>query len=368
MDEAASAASQPVKDGLSISRRGAMALVTLDRPAARNALTIAMRQRLIEAYPGFARDAEVYALVVRSHVPGAFCVGGDVREMAALTRTDLAAARAGLAQELRLTWQVECFSKPTVSLIDGAVMGTGVGISLYGTHRVAGPGYRFAMPEVRIGYFPDCGVLHALARMPHAIGRYLALTGRSIDRADAYHLGLVTHCLTREAFAEVEAGLADADPVDPLLDARHRDPGAGPLLAHNARIARCFAAPDVAGVVAALENCDSTDREWAAGVLADLRDASPIALAVTDRALRQAAQLDLKATLEQDYRLAFRFADLDDFREGVRAVLVDKDASPRWQPATLADVTPARLDELFAPLAEGELDLASRTRMQATRA
>ena len=128
-------------------------------------------------------------------------------------------------------------------------MGSGVGISLYGTHRVAGERYRFAMPETGIGLFPDDGVSWAFARMPDAIGMYLALTGRSIGRADAYRLGLATHCIPAARFGEIRAGLADADTVDPLLDDRHEDPGPGELEALRPVIARCFSQGTVEGIV-----------------------------------------------------------------------------------------------------------------------
>jgi enoyl-CoA hydratase len=358
---------KPTADGLRIERRNALADIVLDRPEARNALSIGMRAGLCESFPGFARDANIYAVVVRSAVPGAFSVGGDVREMTGLARSDLAAARRGLADELQLCWLLECFSKPTVSLIDGAVMGTGVGISLYGTHRVAGAGYRFSMPEVRIGYFPDCAVVHAFARMPDSIGRYLGLTGRTIGRADALYLGLVTHCIDADRHEGIAACLADADPVDPLLDGLHRDPGPAQLAGDALRIRRFFEGGDVATIVARLERASPDDRVWADGILADLQRASPTALQVTERAIRNARDLDLRQCFVQDYRLAHRFAELADFHEGVRAVLIEKDGRPKWQPATLDAVTDATIDSLFAALGEDELALPTREQMQAAR-
>src|SRR6185312_15309110 len=160
-------------------------------------------------------------------------------------RRDAGEARRLLAAEYSLNWLLECFTKPTVSLIDGVVMGSGVGISLYGTHRVATERYRFAMPETAIGLFPDVGACWAFARMPDAIGMYLALTGRAIGRADAYRLGLVTHCISAASFGEIRAALEDADPVDPVLDTRHTDPGPGELDAMRTAIAWCFSAGSV---------------------------------------------------------------------------------------------------------------------------
>ncbi|MFM9939992.1 MAG: enoyl-CoA hydratase/isomerase family protein [Hyphomicrobiaceae bacterium] len=353
--------------GLSIGRRGAAGLIVLDRSEAQNALTVAMRAALAEAFPRWARDPGVYAVVSRSAVPRAFCVGGDIREMSRLMREDPARARAGLAEELRLCWLHECFSKPTVSLIDGAVMGTGVGISLYGTHRVAGAGYRFAMPEVRLGYFPDCAVTHAFARMPDHIGLYLALTGRTIGPADAYHLGLVTHCLDASHFAAIEARIAEADPVDPILDDLHQDPGPAPIAADAARIARYFGHATLTATLADLGRAPAADQAWAAAVLSDLARASPLALRVTDAAVRRAAALDLRETLAQDYRLAWRFVEAADVQAGVKAVLVEKSGTPAWQHATVEAVSDAAVEAFFGPLGPDELALPTRAAMQAAR-
>ena len=156
----------------------AAGLVTLNRPQALNALTTNMRAAMARAFPPWERNPEIYAVVVSSASERAFCAGGDLREMIDWGRNRRDEAVRSLAEEYALNWRLECFIKPTVSLIDGVAMGSGVGISLYGTHRVAGERYRFAMPETGIGLFPDDGVCWAFARMPDAIGMYLEITGR----------------------------------------------------------------------------------------------------------------------------------------------------------------------------------------------
>jgi enoyl-CoA hydratase len=272
-----------------------------------------------------------------------------------------------MAAEYALNWRLDCFTKPTVALMDGAVMGSGVGITLYGTHRVAGERYRFAMPECGIGLFPDDGVSWALARLPDAIGMYLALTGRSIGRGDAYRLGLVTHCIPAARFGEIRRALAEADPVDPLLDARHEEPDGGDLEPLRETIARSFGAASVAEIVARLEAERGAARAWAEGVLADIGRCSPTSLEVTFRHVREAAGLDLAVTLARDYRLACRFLAGHDFYEGVRAALIDRDRAPQWRPGRLAEVSLATLEAYFAPLERSELQLASRGEMQAVR-
>jgi len=347
---------------------GAMALVSLERTRALNALTLAMRAELSESLWRFARDPQVYAVVMQSTSPRAFSAGADVREVIGLARENMTAARACFRDEYSLNWQWECFSKPTLPLMNGMVMGGGVGITQYGTHRIAGEGYSFAMPETLIGFFPDVGVAHVLARLDNHVGMYLGLTGRSIGRSEAYALGLVTHCIASEHFDAIRSEVADAWPVDPVLDTRHVDPGPGELAPFRAVIADCFSATSVEEIVARLEDFGGREKPWAVAAAADLRRRSPLALKVTHRHIREAAARDLRQTFEIDYRLACRFLTRPDFAEGVRAVVIDKVNAPRWSPARLEDVTPAMVDDCFAPLGADELALPTREEMQAARA
>jgi enoyl-CoA hydratase len=361
------AARAQTPEDLTIEQRGSLAVITLNRPRALNALNPGMLRALESAYPRFARDPQTYAAAIQSSCEKAFCAGGDVREAVRVAREDMPAARSAFAAEYALNWLHECFSKPTISLIDGAVMGSGVGITLYGTHRVAGPKYKFAMPETAIGLFPDVGAAYTLARMPNEIGMYLGLTARAIGPADAYALGLLTHCIPAERFEEIKAALADTWPVDPLLDERHVDPGPGELAAHDETIARCFSAATVEEIISRLEAVAGADRDWAHGVVQDLRARSPLSLKVTHRHIRDAAALDPRQTLQVDYRLVCRFLDGHDFFEGVRAALIDKDGHPRWQPPRLEDVTEEMVEGYFASMGSDELKLLTRREMQLSR-
>ncbi len=354
-------------EDLVVETRGSLAIITLNRPRALNALSAGMRRKLAAAYPRFARDPQNYAVVIQSASEKAFCAGGDVRELVRWGRENRAEARRAFAEEYALDWLHECFSKPTISLIDGPVMGSGVGITLYGTHRVAGERYRFAMPETAIGLFPDVGTAYALARMPSEIGMYLGLTSRSIGAADAYALGLVTHCIASAGYEEIKTALIDTWPVDPLLDERHVDPGPGELASLAGAIAGCFSAATIEEIIARLNALRGSEREWAQGVVADLGARSPLSLKVTQRHIRDASALDLRQTLQVDHRLACRFLEGHDFYEGVRAALIDKDGKPRWSPARLEDVTAAMVEDYFAPMGEGELMLPTRQEMQAAR-
>jgi enoyl-CoA hydratase len=349
---------------------GSLALVTLARPKALNALTEHMRATFSKHLWAFARDPQVYAVAIQSESPRAFSAGSDVREVTGAARRDLALGCKMFADEYALNWQCECFSKPTVPLINGMVMGGGVGITQYGTHRVAGENYSFAMPETLIGLFPDVGVCHVLARLPDQVGQYLGLTGRSIGRADAYALGLVTHCIDSSAFEAIKAALADTWPVDTILDDRNQDCGPGELAPYRAVIARCFSAPRVEDILARLDAEEGQHRDWARAVAEDLRRRSPLSLKITHRHIREARARDLRETLVVDYRLAARILEANgDFHEGVRASLIDKDGAPRWSPARLEEVTDAMVDAYFAPLGAGrDLVLPTREEMQKARA
>lgn len=351
--------------GVGITKKNALGLITLDRPAALNALDDEMRALIAAALPKFSSDPVIYAVVLQSANPKAFCAGGDVRKILQAYRVSREEGRRIFADEYRLNWALECFSRPSASLMDGVVMGSGVGLSAFNTHRVAGEKYRFAMPETAIGLFPDVGAAHVLARLPHEIGLYLGLTGRIISRADAYALGLVTHCVPAARFEEITAALAEAWPIDPLLDDRHENPGLSELLNHSGTIEQCFSADSVAEILARLEAVTGREAEWAASVRADLLARSPVSLAVSLRHIRQARDGDIRESLNRDYRLACRFLEGHDFSEGVRAMLIDKDKSPKWQPAAIADVNEADVEGYFAPLPDDELALPSREAMQA---
>ncbi len=359
----------PCRD-LTITREGAAAVIQLDRKEARNAVTGAMRAAVAEAIPGLARDPGVYALIIRSAVPQVFSSGRDLLELSQAASASPEGAARLLAQDYGLYWLLECFSKPTVSLIDGEVVGSGAGLTLYGTHRIAGESFGFAAPETAFGFFPDTGLAWVFSRMPGQVGLFLGLTGRHIGRADAFRLGLVTHCIPAARFGEIQAGLSAADPVDPILDDRHEDPGTGELEQYREILDHCFAGESVEEIFARLEEGSrrgGAAGAWCAGVLAELKQRSPTALKVTFRHIREAAFRDLRQTLMLDYRLASRLIETHDFKEGVHARLNDEGQQPRWNPRHVADVTDAMVERFFAYRPGRELVLPTRQEMQAAR-
>lgn len=354
------------RDGVRFDRAGASVVITLDRPAKLNAINSGIKTAISKQIPIIARDPQVYAVLYRAAPSRMFSAGGDIREIHDLARTAPSAALAECAREYGLMWLLECFSKPTVALIDGAVLGTGAGLVLTATHRVAGAGYRFQMPETAIGYFPDNGVAWHLARMPYSIGVWLGLTGTMIDRPDAFWLGLATHCVDAGEFDAVAALIADAEPIDQVLDARHVYPGPPPLERLAPVIARCFQGETVEEIMSNLTT-ETKERAWCEAQLELLKSRSPLALAVTLELIRRARHLDLRQILTLEFRLARKLCANNDFFEGVRTVIIEKSGTPAWRPARLADLDRKAIDRLFEPRSEGEMILPVRAEMQAAR-
>jgi enoyl-CoA hydratase len=357
---------------LRIVTRGAARIVTLDAPDRANVIDAAMLDLLSSSIPQISRDANTYAIVLRASRPGEFCSGFDLQALARLTGSDPAAAGHAVDARCSLVWTLECLSKPVVALIDGAVTGAGAGLTLVNTHRVAGAGYRFSVPGVHMGWLPDAGTAWTLARLPDQIGTYLALTGRSIERADAFALGLVTQCIDEAQFADIEGRLADATTVDPLLDGLHQDAGPGLLDDIRTTIAETFADNDLNAIVARLQAMVATGdgtrlHTWAAGTLADIERAAPLALTVTLRLIREARALDLRQTLARDARLARRLMLSPDFQTAVHRAVSAPAETWGWVPPSRGAVASARIEDLFRPDARTDLELATRQEMQAAR-
>jgi enoyl-CoA hydratase len=351
--------------GVRFGRRGASVIVTLDRAEKLNALDSGIKAALASKLASIAHDPQIYAVFLRAEPGRVFSAGGDVRELYDLALSDSeAAVETACAREYALTWQFDCFPKPTICLIDGAAMGTAIGIMQAVTHRVAGEGYRFQMPETALGFFPDNGVCWYLARLPDEIGTWLGLTGSSIERADAFRLDLVTQCIDNIHFDHIIEQISDAQPIDAVLDGLHRNPGSAPIDAKREVIARCFSADTVPEILRRLA-AERDQHKWCAETLSTLASRSPFALAITLQHLRRARYLDLRQTLMVDYRLAVQLIERGDFREAVRTLLVEKRGKPRWQPATLTDLGEAEVQRCFHPLPERELVLSTAQEMAA---
>jgi enoyl-CoA hydratase len=337
--------------------RGRAGFITLNRPKALNAVTLDMIHALHRFTKACAASKTIYGIVMEGEGK-AFSAGGDIRAIYDHGRTNTSAVEKFYADEYAHNWTLERFKKPHVALIDGVVMGGGVGVSIYGTHRVGGTAYRFAMPETGIGFFPDIGGGWFLPRLPGAMGMYLGLTGKIIGQADAYACGLITHCIPRERFEEIKTAMADGQPVDQVLNGLHQDPGPGALAPVRSFIDRAFAKPTLVGILAALEAETGEHAAFAQETLTHLRKRSPLSMRVTFEQLKRGpTYATLKEALIVEYRLATRFLREPDLYEGIRAVIVDKTHDPKWDAARVEDIPEERVQAFFAPLPGGDLVL-----------
>lgn len=345
--------------------RGALGKITLNRPKALNALTLDMAIAMSGRLRAWAQDSRIGAVIVRGAAredgTAPFCSGGDIRALyEGRTDPEHRAGRAFYWHEYRLDRRIFHFPKPYIALIDGVVMGGGVGISVHGSHRVFTERALFAMPETGIGLFPDVGGTYFLPRLAGKTGLYLALTGARLKAADALRLGIATHHVPsgkldalEEALARA-AGTADArTAIARALEALSADPGSAPLEARRADIERCFQGPSVEAILAALAGEGS---EWAKAEFLNLKTKSPTSLKITFRQMREGARRAFDDCLRLEFRLALRILEGHDFYEGIRAAIVDKDNAPKWRPAALEEVTDAAVAAYFAPLGQGELE------------
>jgi enoyl-CoA hydratase len=336
-------------------RQGPLAIVTLDRPQALNALTLDMAAQLDRTLVEWAADRTVAVVLIRSAGGRAFCAGGDIRALYDAGRRNEPYASEFYRTEYRLNHRIKTFGKPYVALLDGITMGGGVGLSIHGSHRVVTERCRFAMPETGIGFFPDVGGSWFLPRCPGALGPYLALTGARIGAADMLYCGLATHYVDDVA---TFPAMLERESVDALLEHHARDPGTAPLVQHRPTIDRCFAAESVEEILARLED---EGTPWARETASVLGRKSPTSLKVTLRQLQVGATLDsFAAAMRMEFRLARHFMMSDDFYEGVRAAVIDKDQAPRWQPASLEEVSDEAVARYFEPLAEPDLELTEK--------
>jgi enoyl-CoA hydratase len=332
---------------------GSVGRIRLNRPKAIHALTTAMCTAMIAALLEWRDDGEIRAVIIDHQEGRGFCAGGDIRMIAESGASDGAEARAFFHEEYRLNHLLFTYSKPTVAFMDGITMGGGVGISQPCSFRVATENSRFAMPETAIGLFPDVGGGWYLPRLPGRVGQFLALTGARLDGAECLYLGLATHYVPQASLDEVKARIAEhPDRIAGIIGQSSAAPPEPRLAANLGHINRTFASDRFEEILAALE-ADGSD--WAQTELTTLRSKSPQACKVSLRLLADGARMaDFADEMRQEYAVASKVVQRHDFIEGVRAVLVDKDNAPHWDPATPEAVTDHMIDRIFSPLSPQE--------------
>jgi len=331
-------------------KRGPLGLLTLDRPKAINALTHGMISALKQQLEAWAVDDAIGCVAIRGEGERGFCAGGDIRAVQEAAKAGRDDGAHLLRDEYYMNALIGAYPKPYVALIHGICMGGGAGVSVHGRYRLADTTLDFAMPETAIGFIPDIGAGYFLSRMPDQTGMYLGLTAARIGLGDALALGLMTHAVAKADFDAVIERLSQGATVEEAIASFVRKVPPGPMQEHRRHIATIFSA---ASVEAIMERLDRDGSEFARETAQVLRSRSPTSLKLVFRQLREGAKLDLKQCLEMEFRLAVRLLRGHDFREGVRAALVDKDRNPKWQPAALAGV--GDLNNFFADLGPAEL-------------
>ena len=333
---------------------GHAGLITLNRPKTLNALTHEMVLLVGAALDRFAGDDAITTVVVDGAGDRALCAGGDMRSIYEAVRAGNSAPRAFWADEYRLNARIARYPKPIVAIMDGIVMGGGVGISAHTSHRVVTERSALAMPEVGIGFAPDVGGTWLLSHAPGELGTHLALTASILGPADAIEAGLADFHVAASELPTLVAALGHTDPGEAIASVTAVPP-AGRLAAWRPWIDRSYQADTVEEILDRLRGEDG----HAAAAATDILTKSPTSLKVALRALRQARALpNLERALEVEYRISTTFLDTPDFVEGIRAQLIDKDRQPRWNPASLSGVSDAHLEPFFAPRPD-DIDLTS---------
>ncbi|HRI76119.1 MAG: enoyl-CoA hydratase/isomerase family protein [Alphaproteobacteria bacterium] len=350
--------------------RGGVGLVTLNRPAALNALTLGMIRALDARLAAFAKEPTIKAVIITGAGERAFCSGGDVKAVALESKAmqegtaDGALTRDFFREEYVLNHRIFTFPKPYISLVNGIVMGGGKGVSAHGSHRVVTESTLFAMPETNIGFFPDVGGGYFLPRCPGQTGAYLALTSKRIKAIDTVYIGFGTHYVAPDAMTALREELCtmkwdDTETakaqVDAVIEKHTSEPaGTSEIAPHREQIDTCFAHDRVEDIIAALQADGS---EWANETLQAMYAMSPTSLKIALRQIRMGANMPFAQVMTMEYRLSQALMKGHDFYEGIRAALIDKDRQPKWQPPRINEVSDQDIDACFQSLGERDLVL-----------
>lgn len=332
-----------------------LGIITLNRPQVLNSLNHDMIHAISNHLKHWSRDDEIKAVVIQAVEGRAFCAGGDLRLTYERAKAQNPLMTEFFYDEYQLNRLIHHFKKPYIAFLDGITMGGGVGISLHGSHRVGTDRLLFAMPETGIGFFPDVGGTYFLPRLPNEMGTYLGLTGARITIDDATKLGLVTHKIDAHAWESIlqdllnqPLPLAESKALVTEILNRYAIPVmTSPLMGIQDQISACFQHNSIESMLMAVK---FTESEALKNAMQLLRTKSPTSLKVTLRALREGNILDFDDCMRQEFRLTSRFLRSHDFVEGIRAVIIDKDQAPQWEPHDYSAVTDEMVLSYFAPL------------------
>jgi len=333
-------------------KRGPIGIVTLNRPKVLNALTYNMVKQLHPQLEQWADDDSITTVVIQAVGEKAFCAGGDIRVLHDQGKAGSPEVINFYRDEYRLNRYIKRYPKPYVALMSGINMGGGVGVSVNGSHRVASERLTFAMPETGIGLFPDVGGTYFLPRCPGEVGMYLGLTGARLKVADAIYAGIADAFVPADRHEALLARLVDGAAVDAAIAAETEATDDARLAELQGPIDAAFSADSVDDI---LQRLDADASEWATKMAETIRSKSPLSTRVAFGQIRAGAELDFEDCMSLEFRLTNRFMAAPDFYEGVRAVVIDKDQAPKWQPASLDAVTDEQVAAYFSSLGENEL-------------
>jgi enoyl-CoA hydratase len=326
---------------------GNLGHITLNRPKALNALTYAMCEKITELLLEWEDNSEIGAVLIDGAGDRAFCAGGDVILLHDSGKAGDSRAEEFWRIEYALNELIHCYSKPYISLIDGFVMGGGVGLSVHGRYRVAGDATVFAMPETGIGYFPDVGGTFFLPRLGMSVGQWLGLTGARLNVGQTCDIGIANLYVPTDKHSDlIEAlGMADLDGTDSrvnkVLEAFSQVPPAHDAIPKAIKAFNCGSVPEI------LLSLDRDNSEWAAKQAKNIRRKSPIAMCVTFEALKRGINMTFRQVMTQELDISLNFLRTQDFYEGIRSQLIDKDRNPKWSHSSVDEVSPAQVEQLF---------------------
>ncbi|MGJ4889281.1 enoyl-CoA hydratase/isomerase family protein [Bradyrhizobium sp. HKCCYLRH3099] len=351
--------SDAIEGDLIVRREGSAGIIRLNRPKAINAMTLEMSMGIDAALDQFEADSAVAVVLLEGAGERGLCAGGDIRGLYESSKVNGDLGKVFWRQEYIMNARIAAFPKPYVAYMDGLVMGGGVGLSAHGRHRIVTEKTKLAMPEVGLGFFPDVGGTWLLSRAPGQLGAYFGLTGQTLNGPDAIHARFADAVVPtekwpalREVLTKVRPGTLSAE-IDRLIAGFATGETAGPVAAQQAKIDAWFAHDSMHDIFAALEGDGS---ELAHATLKTLKEKSPRGMVVTLKLLRLArGATSLQECLVREYRAALEVFRSDDFREGVRAAIIDKDRSPKWSPPDVDQVTPEMLAPYLAEIGADEL-------------
>ncbi|XP_074581297.1 3-hydroxyisobutyryl-CoA hydrolase 1-like isoform X2 [Curcuma longa] len=352
-------------------------ILILNRPQQLNALSFQMIMKLLNVFVAYEKDPDVKLLIVKGN-GRAFCAGGDVAAVTqSVTEGDWTMGAEYFRNEYTLNYIIATYSKPQVSILDGIVMGGGAGVSVHGRFRIATEETVFAMPETSLGLFPDVGASYFLSRLPGYFGEYVGLTGTRLDGAEMLACGLATHFVSSTNLKKLEESLSKVETSDPFaicacIDQFSKSVPPKPSSSYHRMdvIDKCFSKETVEAIIGSLEAVIARD-EWIMSSILSLKKASPISLKITLRSIREARRQGVDKCLINDYRLCchiLRQEASKDFFEGCRAILVDKDKNPKWEPSRLDQVDDKVVDRYFAEVRDAnweDLKLPARCSLAA---